>query len=284
MACNEMAASSAAAAFFHPTFVAQVQEQHQQVHAKGAGLGPPNWPPRPMGSACDGEGGGAAGRGGGGGEQEYLSDEEGLQLAGEKKRRLNVEQVRALEKSFELGNKLEPERKLQLARALGMQPRQVAIWFQNRRARWKTKQLEKDFDELRREFEAVKAENEVLRSKNNQLQAEVSAIRGREAASDVINLNKETEGSCSNRSESSYEINLEISRRTSPLFQTPRPLDMNQAFQGSATGGRAEAAAVAACPKLEGGHEQENFSNLLCGMEDHPALIWPWSDHHHHFH
>lgn len=220
-----------------------------------------------MGSGCDDVG-----------EQECFSDEEGLQLVGEKKRRLNVEQVRALEKSFELGNKLEPERKLQLARALGMQPRQVAIWFQNRRARWKTKQLEKDFGELRREFEAVKAENEALRSKNNQLQAKVSAIRGREAASDVINLNKDTEGSCSNRSESSYEINLEISRHTSPLFQTARALDMNQAFQGSAAAGRAEA--TAACPKLECGHEQENFSNLLCSMEDHSAF-WPWSDHHH---
>ena len=32
--------------------------------------------------------------------------------AGEKKRRLNMEQVKTLEKSFELGNKLEPERKM----------------------------------------------------------------------------------------------------------------------------------------------------------------------------
>lgn len=103
--------------------------------------------------------------------EEDLSDD-GSQ-AGEKKRRLTVEQVRTLEKNFELGNKLEPERKMQLARALGMQPRQVAIWFQNRRARWKTKQLEKDYDVLKRHFEAIKSENEALKAHNNQLQAEV---------------------------------------------------------------------------------------------------------------
>jgi hypothetical protein len=85
--------------------------------------------------------GGEEVNGGGGANEDEMSDD-GSQ-AGEKKRRLNVEQVRTLEKNFELGNKLEPERKLQLARALGLQPRQVAIWFQNRRARWKTKQLEK---------------------------------------------------------------------------------------------------------------------------------------------
>ncbi|KAF5962012.1 hypothetical protein HYC85_003221 [Camellia sinensis] len=67
------------------------------------------------------------------GVEDDLSDD-GSQ-AGEKKRRLNLEQVKTLEKNFELGNKLESERKMQLARALGLQPRQIAIWFQNRRAR-----------------------------------------------------------------------------------------------------------------------------------------------------
>ncbi|RZR78132.1 hypothetical protein BHM03_00003381 [Ensete ventricosum] len=100
-----------------------------------------------------------------------LSDD--ASLAGEKKRRLNVEQVRTLEKSFELGNKLEPERKMQLAAALGLRPRQVAIWFQNRRARWKTKQLEKDYDVLRRQFDAINAENEALKAHNKKLQTEV---------------------------------------------------------------------------------------------------------------
>lgn len=105
------------------------------------------------------------------GDQDELSDD-GSQL-GEKKKRLNMEQVKTLEKSFELGNKLEPERKLQLARALGLQPRQIAIWFQNRRARWKTKQLEKDYEILKRQFDAVKSENDALQVQNQKLHAEV---------------------------------------------------------------------------------------------------------------
>jgi len=105
------------------------------------------------------------------GGEDDLSDD--CSRAGEKKRRLNIEQVRTLEKNFEIGNKLEPERKMQLARALGLQPRQVAIWFQNRRARWKTKQLEKDYDVLKRQFEAIRSENESLQAQNKKLQAEV---------------------------------------------------------------------------------------------------------------
>ena len=33
-----------------------------------------------------------------------------------------------------------------------MQPRQIAVWFQNRRARWKTRQLERDYDSLNKQF------------------------------------------------------------------------------------------------------------------------------------
>ena len=58
--------------------------------------------------------------------EDTLSDD-GSQ-AGENKRGLNnMKQVKTLEKSFELGNKLEPERKMQLARALSLHPRHIAI-------------------------------------------------------------------------------------------------------------------------------------------------------------
>uniref|UniRef100_A0A7N0UP52 Homeobox-leucine zipper protein n=1 Tax=Kalanchoe fedtschenkoi TaxID=63787 RepID=A0A7N0UP52_KALFE len=102
---------------------------------------------------------------------EFEEDEEFMEGSAQpdKKRRLRPHQLKALERSFEAENKLESERKVQLAFELGLDPRQVAVWFQNRRARWKTKQLERDFnllqsayDDLRQNYDAVKRDNETL--------------------------------------------------------------------------------------------------------------------------
>ncbi|CAM0871514.1 unnamed protein product [Alopecurus aequalis] len=251
--------------------------------------------PAMFGGGGDGGCGDEVTGGGGGANEDEMSDD-GSQLGGEKKRRLNVEQVRTLEKNFELANKLEPERKMQLARALGLQPRQVAIWFQNRRARWKTKQLEKDYDVLKRQFDAVKAENDALLSHNKKLQSEILGLKGcREAASELINLNKETEASCSNRSENSSEINLDISR-TPP---SDGPMDAPPSHQQSGNGGglipfyptASRPAGVdidqllhaSSAPKMEhhhGGADTASFGNLLCGV-DEPPPFWPWADHQH---
>jgi homeobox-leucine zipper protein len=94
----------------------------------------------------------------------------------EKKRRLTVDQVQFLERSFEVENKLEPERKIQLAKDLGLQPRQVAIWFQNRRARWKTKQLEKDYEVLQSSYNGLKADYDNLFKEKEKLKAEVKTL------------------------------------------------------------------------------------------------------------
>lgn len=95
----------------------------------------------------------------------------------DKKRRLSANQVQFLEKSFEEENKLEPERKTKLAKDLGLQPRQVAIWFQNRRARGRTKQLEKDYDTLHQSFETLKTNYDNLLKEKDKLKAEVFKSR-----------------------------------------------------------------------------------------------------------
>ncbi|TYG75631.1 hypothetical protein ES288_D03G047100v1 [Gossypium darwinii] len=110
-------------------------------------------------------------------------DEEGcLEESGhvaEKKRRLSVDQVKALEKNFEVENKLEPERKVKLAQELGLQPRQVAVWFQNRRARWKTKQLERDYGLLKTSYETLKANYEALQHDNEALLKEIRELQAK---------------------------------------------------------------------------------------------------------
>lgn len=105
-------------------------------------------------------------------DEEGCVEESGGHMA-EKKRRLSVDQVKALEKNFEVENKLEPERKVKLAQELGLQPRQVAVWFQNRRARWKTKQLERDYGVLKANFDALKHNYENLKLDNETLLNEV---------------------------------------------------------------------------------------------------------------
>ncbi|XP_019432064.1 PREDICTED: homeobox-leucine zipper protein ATHB-13-like [Lupinus angustifolius] len=213
--------------------------------------------------------------------EEDFSDD-GSQV-GEKKRRLNIEQVKTLEKSFELGNKLEPERKMHLARALGLQPRQIAIWFQNRRARWKTKQLEKDYDLLKRQYDAMKSDNDALQAQNQKLQAEILALKSREPT-ESINLNKETEGSCSNRSENSSEIKLDISRTQAidsplspnlisrPLFPssstTTRPTSVTQFIQIASR-------SDLQCQKIDQVAKEESLSYMFCGMDDQSGF-WPW--------
>ena len=91
----------------------------------------------------------------------------------EKKRRLSFDQVRALERNFEVDNKLEPERKMQLAKELGLHPRQVAVWFQNRRARWKIKQLERDFEALTQDYQRLQADMDAVTRDKNSLKAQV---------------------------------------------------------------------------------------------------------------
>ncbi|KAH9602057.1 hypothetical protein KSS87_012800 [Heliosperma pusillum] len=249
------------------------------------------------------------GGGDGGGDQDDQSDD-GSQVVmvgpggGEKKKRLNMEQVKALEKTFEQANKLEPEKKIQLAKALGLQPRQVAIWFQNRRARWKTKQLEKDYNVLKRQFDALKADNDSLLSHNNKLHAQLMSLRNREPADyGTINLNNvDTKSFWSNNgSEISSEMNLNNSRTPqtgSPLSSNPStklhfssnsfiPTNITQILQTTS-----KPDLDLQCPKIDPQLQDDTYCNMFGagsgaagggsgsgGIENQPPPFWGWPEH-----
>lgn len=80
----------------------------------------------------------------------------------QRSRRLTQAQVRFLESSFTTDHKLQSERKHQLATRLGVSPRQVAIWYQNRRARHKTQTLEYDYRTIQLRLEDALAEKRRL--------------------------------------------------------------------------------------------------------------------------
>ncbi|KAG6493531.1 hypothetical protein ZIOFF_048523 [Zingiber officinale] len=81
-----------------------------------------------------------------------------------KKRRLSDVQVKFLEMSFQKERKLESGRKVHLAAELGLDPKQVAVWFQNRRARHKNKQVEEAYAELKSAHDAVVLQKCLLES------------------------------------------------------------------------------------------------------------------------
>jgi homeobox-leucine zipper protein len=89
------------------------------------------------------------------------------------KKRFSEDQIKSLESMFATQTKLEPRQKLQLARELGLQPRQVAIWFQNKRARWKSKQLELEYSALREDYDALLCSYESLKKEKHALLKQV---------------------------------------------------------------------------------------------------------------
>ncbi|KAG2556656.1 hypothetical protein PVAP13_8NG186101 [Panicum virgatum] len=87
-----------------------------------------------------------------------------------KKPRLSKEQYGFLEDSFKEHSTLTPRQNSDIASRLNLGPRQVAIWFQNRRARTKLLQTKEECENLKRGCAALTQEN-------RRLQGEVAELR-----------------------------------------------------------------------------------------------------------
>lgn len=92
------------------------------------------------------------------------------------KKRLTQEQVRLLEISFNLNNRLNPERKSQLAQELGLPSTRVATWYQNRRARNKNQCLEVNHKALKLRLENVMEDNARLQEEVRRLKQELNKV------------------------------------------------------------------------------------------------------------
>ncbi|XP_042034905.1 homeobox-leucine zipper protein HOX3-like [Salvia splendens] len=105
-------------------------------------------------------------------EEECVVDEDevGGGPVRRKKLRLAKDQSRRLEQSFLQNQTLNHKEKEALAMELRLNPRQVEVWFQNRRARSKTKQTEIECEYLKRWLGA-------LTEQNRKLQKEVEELR-----------------------------------------------------------------------------------------------------------
>ncbi|GER49368.1 homeobox-leucine zipper family protein [Striga asiatica] len=115
-----------------------------------------------------------------------IDDEGGDGAAGRKKLRLSKDQAAVLEDTFKEHNTLNPvslvfplffslsparKQKMALAKQLNLRPRQVEVWFQNRRARTKLKQTEVDCEYLRRCCDNLTEENRRLQKEVTELRA-----------------------------------------------------------------------------------------------------------------
>uniref|UniRef100_A0ACD5Y7J8 Uncharacterized protein n=1 Tax=Avena sativa TaxID=4498 RepID=A0ACD5Y7J8_AVESA len=96
-------------------------------------------------------------------------DDEGA--SARKKLRLSKDQSAFLEESFKEHSTLNPKQKVALAKQLNLRPRQVEVWFQNRRARTKLKQTEVDCEYLKRCCETLTEENRRLHKELSELRA-----------------------------------------------------------------------------------------------------------------
>ncbi|XP_028775618.1 homeobox-leucine zipper protein ATHB-40 [Neltuma alba] len=147
--------------------------------------------------------------------------------SGIKKRKLSAEQVNLLELNFGNEHKLESERKDRLASELGLDPRQVAVWFQNRRARWKSKKLEEEYSSLKKVHESTilekcRLETEVLKLKEQLSEAEKDIQRLLERVDRVSSSNSPTSSQSMEAVNPSFLGDLRVEPYDDDVFYMPQ--------------------------------------------------------------
>ena len=96
-----------------------------------------------------------------------------LTCRGKNKKRFSDEQIKSLEVMFRSDSRPESRTKQQHARELGLQPRQVAIWFQNRKAKSRSKQIEREYNILKSRYNTLGSNIESLKRENQALNIQV---------------------------------------------------------------------------------------------------------------
>ncbi|KAF3434190.1 hypothetical protein FNV43_RR25293 [Rhamnella rubrinervis] len=94
-----------------------------------------------------------------------------------KKNRFTDQQIKSLEIVFESDSRPEPQTKEQIAAELGLQPRQVSIWFQNKRARSRSKQIEQDYCLLKSSYDTLASSFESLKTENRALLLQIKRLK-----------------------------------------------------------------------------------------------------------
>ncbi|KAD2152073.1 hypothetical protein R6Q59_003981 [Mikania micrantha] len=95
----------------------------------------------------------------------------------EGRKRFTDKQISFLEYMFETQSRPELRLKHQLAHKLGLHPRQVAIWFQNKRARSKSRQIEQEYNTLKHKYETLASKSESLKKENQALLNQLELLR-----------------------------------------------------------------------------------------------------------
>ncbi|KAL3511778.1 hypothetical protein ACH5RR_024495 [Cinchona calisaya] len=108
------------------------------------------------------------GEGGEGGGEQEEEDEEDDQNAHKKKKRKKyhrhtAEQIKEMEALFKESPHPDEKQRQQLSKQLGLHPRQVKFWFQNRRTQIKAIQERHENSLLKTEMEKLRDENKALR-------------------------------------------------------------------------------------------------------------------------